>query len=155
MNGLAIAWMLAVGSVGLPSVDERGLPELIRQHQGEVVVLNFWATWCGPCREEFPLFVDLDRSRRGDGLAVVTVSMDEPEDVSKAQAFLKEQGADFPSYIRGFDDFEAFVNAIDPAWTGALPATFIFDRTGKLRFRQIGEVTKAQLTGAVQPLLKE
>ena len=153
MRFLFLSWILVASSVALPSVDENGLPELIREHHGQVVVLNFWATWCGPCREEFPYFVDLYRSRQADGLVVLAVSMDEPEDAAKARTFLNAQGAAFPSYIRGFDDFEKFVNAIDPTWTGALPATFVYDRSGKLRFSHTGEITKQQLQAAVAPLL--
>lgn len=153
MSILALAWLMLSPAVALPSVNESSLPRLIQDYEGQVVVLNFWATWCGPCREEFPYFVALDRARRDQGLVVLTISMDEPEDAAKAEAFLEKQGAEFPSYIRGFDDFEKFVNSIDPSWMGTLPATFVFDRLGKLRFRQFGEITRQQLNDAVDPLL--
>lgn len=150
---MTAGWLMALWMTALPSVDEARLPELIREHQGQVVVVNFWATWCGPCREEFPYFVELYREKRNQGLVVLTVSMDEPGDVEKAESFLKDQGAEFPSYIRGFADFEDFVNAIDPSWSGALPATFVFDRSGSLQFSRVGEITKQDLEKAVGPLL--
>jgi len=150
---MTAGWLMALWMTALPPVDEDRLPELIREQQGQVVVINFWATWCGPCREELPYFVDLHRKQQDRGLVVIAISMDEPEDMEKAQRFLQEQGARFPSYIRGFRDFEDFVNAIDPSWSGALPATFIFDRSGSLQFKRVGEITRDELQKAVEPLL--
>jgi len=80
--------------------------------------------------------------------------MDEPEDAGKALEYLKQQKSDFPAYIRGFKDFEAFVNAIDPKWMGAIPATFVFDRSGKRVFSQEGKVTYDQLKKVIARLDK-
>jgi thiol-disulfide isomerase/thioredoxin len=146
--------MLAA-SGGLPSISEQSLPEVLSGYRGQVVVLNFWATWCRPCREEFPHLVRLHRELADRGLTVMVVSMDEEEDAAAAAAFLQKQGADFPSYIRGFEDFGRFVDAVDPQWSGALPSTFIFRRDGELYQRYVGEVTWEQLVAAVTPLLEQ
>ncbi len=139
----------------LPKVSESDLPQVLSAHRGQVVVLNFWATWCGPCREEFPHLVRLHRELSARGLTVIAVSMDEQEDAPAAAAFLQQQGATFPSYIRGFEDFGRFVDAVDPEWSGALPSTFVFNRKGGLSRRFIGEVSWEQLIAAVSPLLEE
>lgn len=154
MNILAMGFMLWVTG-SLPAISEETLPEVLSQHRGKVVVLNFWATWCGPCREEFPHLVRLHRELAERGLTVMTISMDEEEEAATAAAFLQAQGAEFPSYIRGFDDFGRFVDAIDPQWSGALPSTFIFGRDGDLRRRFVGEISWDQLLAAVTPLLEQ
>ncbi|GAB4238079.1 MAG: TlpA disulfide reductase family protein [Acidobacteriota bacterium] len=143
---------LLVAAISLLPVDETGLEELLARHRGQVVVLNFWATWCGPCRDEFPGLVALYQANRNRGLQLLTVSMDEPEDRVAAERFLEEQGAPSPAYIRDFQDFEKFVNVVDPEWVGVLPATFVFDRTGRLRFRHYGEVTREELEREVAEL---
>jgi thiol-disulfide isomerase/thioredoxin len=137
----------------LPALTEEALGELIQESRGSVLVVNFWATWCGPCREEFPDFVRLHKERKDQGLTVITVSMDEPEDKEEAVAFLEQQNASFDSYIRGFADFTDFVNAIAPDWSGALPATFIFSREGERTFSRVGETSYEELNREVEAVL--
>ncbi|HOM98885.1 MAG TPA: TlpA disulfide reductase family protein [Acidobacteriota bacterium] len=137
----------------LHPVDEVTLPKIIAEQRGRVVVVNFWATWCGPCREEFPELVDLGRKYMDRGVVLITVSMDEPQDEEAAEAFLEAQGVDDFAYIRAFLDFERFVNAVDPEWIGVLPATFVFDREGRLRFRHYGEAGRTELETEIQELL--
>jgi thiol-disulfide isomerase/thioredoxin len=150
MVGLMAA---ALASGALPPVSEKSLPSILKSHEGSVLVLNFWATWCGPCREEFPYLVRLHRELGNRGVVVVSISMDEPEDAQAAVSFLAGQGAEFPSYIRNFESFPDFVDVVDPAWSGALPATFVFRRDGTLDQRFLGAVTWEQLFGAVSPLV--
>lgn len=145
----AAAW----AALSLIPVSETELPKIIDKHSGKAVVLNFWATWCSPCREEFPYLVRLQETWGRDKLAVVTVSMDEPEQEAAALEFLQEQGANFPGYIRGFEDFEAFVNAIDPDWSGALPATFIFNKDGDRVFSIVGKLSEVELREQVSTLI--
>ncbi|HUK83622.1 MAG TPA: TlpA disulfide reductase family protein [Verrucomicrobiae bacterium] len=106
--------------------------QAVHEPGAKVVLVNMWATWCGPCREEFPDIVKLAKKYRDRGLRVVFVSWDDEAGV--AQRFLGKQGVDFPSYIKTASESDPhFINAIEPRWTGAFPATIIFDGSGKVR----------------------
>lgn len=114
----------------LKPLDEAGLEKVLKENQGKVVVLNFWATWCVPCREEFPHLVQLADKYRDRGLRLLFVSMDENDQTEQVKKFLQEQKVNFDTFIRAGGNFEAMVNSIDPDWIGAIPATFVFDRQG-------------------------
>jgi thiol-disulfide isomerase/thioredoxin len=98
------------------------------------VLLNVWATWCAPCREEFPDLLRVGREYRARGLRLVLVSADfASEEVGR---FLAGQGVDFVTYLKQGDDMR-FIDGLDPRWSGALPATIVYDGAGRpLWFRQ-------------------
>lgn len=137
----------------LEPIGEARLHEVLRKNKGEVVVVNFWATWCEPCREEFPDLVRLYRTYQKNGLHLVFLSMDEPDQKDKVQQFLKENQVDFVTYIRTEGDFESLVNSIDPNWIGGIPATFIYDRQGKRVKTLVGGHTFETFEKAIQPLM--
>src|ERR1041384_5011802 len=88
----------------------------VREPGAKVVLVNMWATWCGPCREEFPDIVRLAKNYRDRGLRVVFVSWD--TDAAVTWRFLAKQGVDFPSYIKADSERDpAFIDAIEPRWT--------------------------------------
>jgi thiol-disulfide isomerase/thioredoxin len=135
-------------------INETGLQQLIKQSRGKVVLLNFWATWCEPCVEEFPALMKIAQQFQPQGLQVVFVNIDEPEDVDgKVLPFLKAQGVAFRTYIKRTKDDEAFINAIDEKWSGAIPATFIYDTNGTLVKRMVAQQSFETFAEAVQPLL--
>jgi thiol-disulfide isomerase/thioredoxin len=138
---------------GVVDLDEAGWGKLRAQERGRVLLVNFWATWCDPCREEFPGLVRLYNTYHSHGLSVVAISMDEPESVPAIEQFLKSQGANFGSYRQHFKDFEALVNSINPRWGGGIPATFLYDRQGRLVASWEGATTFEEFEGAVKPLL--
>jgi len=138
---------------GIVDLDENGWDRLRAQQRGRVLVVNFWATWCEPCREEFPNLVRLHNTYRSHGLSVVAISMDEPESASAIEQFLKSQGANFGSYRQHFKDFEALVNSINPRWGGGIPATFLYGREGRLVESWQGATTFEEFERAVKPLL--
>lgn len=136
------------------SIDARGYTRLIDSLKGKAVVVNMWATWCGPCRDEFPELVRFDREMAQRGVAFVSISMDmESARDTQVVPFLVKQHASFRTYIKAPRGDEEFINAIDPDWTGALPATFIYDTSGHLVKSIIGPTTRAALKRAVAPLL--
>jgi len=106
--------------------------EEVRRPGASVVLVNVWATWCLPCREEFPDLMRLHRQWKDRGLRLVLVSGDFETDREAAVRFLAEQGVDFPSFLKEGSDM-AFIDGLDPGWSGALPATFLYDSSGRLR----------------------
>lgn len=115
----------------LQSVTAEGLQERIRSSPAQVVLVNVWATWCLPCREEFPALVRLARELPREQLDVVLVSADFPEQAEAARTFLQQQGVTFPTYLKEGKD-EEFINAVSERWSGALPATLVYDRSRQL-----------------------
>lgn len=114
-------------------VDERSFPQLIAAHHGQVLLVDFWATWCAPCREELPQLVAMAQGYHSRGVTLATVSCDEPEKKPQAISFIQQKGAFAPYYIRNVDDADQFSATIDPKWSessSALPALFIYDRNG-------------------------
>lgn len=119
------------GSVTLRVVDEREFAAALAEQRGKVVLVDFWATWCEPCRALFPHTVDLWRRYADRGLTVITVSFDEPESKDDVLRFLTENGAqtiNFQSrYGMGTQTIEAF-----QAGQGPIPYLKLYDRQGKL-----------------------
>ncbi len=111
-------------------IDKNKLAKIIKERKGKVLFLNLWATWCVPCREEFPEIVKLVNEFKD--VEFIGISVDFPEEVdSKIIPFLKSQSANFISYVNAFEGDEELINFLDTKWNGALPATFIYDKNGK------------------------
>jgi thiol-disulfide isomerase/thioredoxin len=120
------------------------------------LLVNFWATWCVPCREEFPDLVKIRERYADERLDFVTVSLDDISDIGKAvPEFLREQrAAAIPAYLLHVADEGTAINFVDSTWQGELPATFLFDRDGHLVFKRKGRVKPADLRAAIEQALK-
>ena len=140
--------------VQVTQVKAEDVMRIVREPGAKAVLLNMWATWCGPCREEFPDLMKLARKYKGSGLRVVLVSNDDDSEMANIKKFLAEQGVDFPSYFKAEKDMP-FINGIDSRWTGSLPATFIYDGGGKLQDFWEGQGSYALFEGKVKPLLNK
>ena len=138
---------------GVVNINEEAWREVKARHHDRVLLVNFWATWCEPCREEFPALVRLHSTYRGKGLSLVAISMDEPESVKEIEQFLKSEGAQFGSYRHNFQDFGAFIDTVNPKWGGGIPASFLYDRNGKLVVSWQGATNYKEFQEAVEPLL--
>lgn len=139
--------------LNLQTVGAGNLLSEVEQHRGQKAVLvNFWATWCQPCVEEFPDIVDLKEKYR-DSLEVYFVSGDFPENRAQVLQFLKDQGLHGDQYIVN-NPQTAFFDSIHSAWTGAIPFTIIYDRqTGAVTDFWEGKATYQQFDAAVQAAL--
>lgn len=115
----------------IPVLKENDLQKLISDRNGKALVLNIWATWCVPCREEIPDLIKLHQqySRQAD---IIGLSVDYPDEVSKRIIpFIKQQNIDYTIFVNGMKD-EELINFFNVKWNGAVPATFIFDHKGKM-----------------------
>ena len=148
----ALAWLLALGAALAP-VNEAGYQKLLASHRGKVVLVDFWATWCEPCRAEMPQLVKLEARLRARGFQLLTISADEPESEAAARQFLERQSAPAPAYVKRAGDDEKFINAIDRNWSGALPALFLYDRAGRKVASFIGETEISKIEAAVRKVL--
>ncbi len=153
MNVVFCGAVLAAGAGSLTPVDEAAYRKLIAAHKGDVVLVDFWATWCKPCRAEMPQLAKLDSRLRAKGLRIVTISADEPEKEADAAKFLAQNSAPSPAYIRRAKDDDKFINSVDPAWSGALPALFLYDRSGRRVKSFIGETPLKDIEAAIAKLL--
>lgn len=134
-------------------LNEAAYQKLIAAHKGSVVLVDFWATWCKPCRAELPELVKLEARLRSKGLKLVTVSADEPEKQAEALKFVSQLGVPKPVYIRRANDDDKFIGFVDPKWTGALPALMIYDKTGKRVRSFYGETPVKDVEAALAKLL--
>ena len=124
---------------------------IVAGRKGRVLVVNFWATWCEPCREEMPSLVAAAKKFPARDLAVVLVSLDSqktgPAQVPK---FLKAQKVPFVSWLARTRDPQDFIDAVDPNWDGSLPYTLLYGRDGKVAARLSGLQTEASFTEAIR-----
>ena len=146
--------VLAFGAAPrLAGVDEATFSKLIEAQHGKVVLVDFWATWCEPCREELPKLAAFEAKLRARGLVLITISADEPEQDAAAYAFLMKSGVRLPAYRKQTGNDNAFIDFIDPKWSGALPALFLFGRDGAKVKSFIGETSMHDIEQAVSQLL--
>ena len=140
------AAMVGKSLPGFRLEDQSGTQVTNQAVEGKVVLLNFWATWCGPCRTEMPWFVEF-QDRYGDsGFAVLAVSMDH-EGWEVVRPFIEQQGLNFPVFVGDRDFGDAF------GGVEVLPTTFIVDRTGKITARHRGLIDKSEYEKEIEALL--
>ncbi len=152
---LLISAFAALGAAQpkLIPVDEAGYSKLIAAHKGKVVLIDFWATWCKPCRAEMPELVKLEQRLRARGFDLVTISADEDGQQAGALKVLEQDGVTGQRYWKKAADDDKFCDAIDPKWGCALPAVFLYDRTGKKVKSFIGETPLKDMEAAIAKIL--
>ncbi len=148
MTTAVLLLALAAGPANLKLADLDGQPRSLDQYRGRVVILNFWATWCVPCREEMPLLQELAARYEAQGLTVVGASADDESTRANIRPFIASHGITFP------------------IWTGAttadmmrldlgesLPATAVIDRDGRIVGRLFGKVERRDLEHRIRHAL--
>ena len=143
----------AAAPTKLVKVDEIAYPKTVALKKGKVVLVNFWATWCEPCRKEMPELSKMYNRLKAKGLELITISADEPEDEKAAIAFLAKAGIGDPAYLKQAKNDDKFISGIDAKWSGALPALILYDKTGKKVKVWIGETDLKQLEAEIRKLL--
>jgi thiol-disulfide isomerase/thioredoxin len=136
----------ALLSLSLP--DTSGQQQSLGQWRGKVVVVNFWATWCAPCREEMPEFVKIQRELGPRGLQFVGIAIDQAE---KVEQFAKELDLNYPALIGGFGAVDVSKTLGNPL--SALPFTIVISRKGTVARTQLGAFDATKLRSTIDSLL--
>jgi thiol-disulfide isomerase/thioredoxin len=136
----------ALLALSLP--DTQGTVQPLRQWRGKVLVVNFWATWCEPCREEMPEFVHVQRELGPRGVQFVGIAVDNPDKVAR---FAKELELNYPALIGGYDA----IDLSKPLGNDllALPFTVVISRGGRVALTQVGPVKPTQLRSILAKLI--
>jgi len=141
-----------VPAVKVTRVDDAGFRKLLVPN-GKPLMINFWATWCGPCREEFPDLVKLDTEYRGK-IDFITVTLDFEEELNTGvPKFLSEMKAQMPTFLLVTPDETAAIAVVTKEWAGALPFTVIYEPKGSLAYMRQGIVNPETVRAELNKLL--
>lgn len=139
-------------AIKVTQIDIEGLRSLLVP-KGKPVLINFWATWCEPCREEFPDLVKLDTVYRGK-IDFITVSLDDVADLTGAvPKFLGEMKATMPAYLLSTPDESAAITMVSKDWNGNLPLTIIFTPGGNTGYLRKGKIRYDTVAAEIDKLL--
>jgi len=135
-------------------IDALGLKNLLKPN-GKPLLINFWATWCDPCREEFPDLVKLDAQYKGK-IDFITVSLDPLSEINgDVPKFLAAMKAEMPAYLLKTPSEEAAIAAVSKQWQGGLPFTILFDEKGATLYSRQGKVKLDILLVEIEKALAE
>jgi len=133
------------------AVNAEEMQALLKRDGKRPLLVNYWATWCDPCRDEFPDLVKIDRDYRAKGLDFIAITLDDLVDIKTAvPKFLLAMNAKMPVYLLNVADPEPAINMVDRDWSGALPATFLYDNNGKVVYKHFGRVNPGELRAAIE-----
>ena len=139
-------------------IDAEKLKQLLHREPpaANPLLINFWATWCEPCREEYPDLVKIDSEFKSKGLDFITVSLDDVGDIkTKVPEFLKDMRAKMPAYLLNTPEPETAIAAVDKDWSGSLPATFLLNSKGEVVYSHQGKIKPEELSAEIQKLTGE
>ncbi|HET9478378.1 MAG TPA: TlpA disulfide reductase family protein [Pyrinomonadaceae bacterium] len=137
-------------------IDTNELKGLLTQQRERPLLVNFWATYCDPCRDEFPDLVKIDKEYRPHALEFVTISLDDMSDLkTSVPKFLDSMKATMPAYLLNVTDPEPAINLVDPRWQGDLPATYLYNEKGEVVYKHIGRVNPVELREAIEKVVKK
>ena len=141
-------------AVRVITADELG--PLLKPGNGRPLLVNYWATWCDPCREEFPDLVKIDTDYRTKGLDTIAISLDDLAELkAEIPKFLQLMKVRMPVYLLNVADPEPSIKLVDPTWGGALPATFLYDGQGAIVYKKFGRFDTAELRAAINKVMSE
>jgi thiol-disulfide isomerase/thioredoxin len=119
-------------SAQISVIDETWLKDKIEHRNGKILFVNFWATWCEPCVEEFPDLVKIYNEHKDSNFEFLSISVNLHSEIdTKVKPFLKEQSVDFQVVVIEEKRSEEIINLVNPEWDGTIPATIIYDENGK------------------------
>lgn len=134
-------------------IDAQGFQKILQEHRGKPLLVNFWATWCEPCRDEYPMLNELAKQYGPKGLQVVGVSMDDDGDMILVRRFLARYKPVFPNYRKKPGDEAAFRQSVLSGWGGTMPVSIFYAGDGRIVLNFMGEKSREQYEQAIQNLL--
>lgn len=142
------------GTANLPLIDLAGYNKMLAKYHGKPLLVTFWATWCEPCRDEFPTLVQLAEEYEPKGLAIFGVNLDSNADMNVVRHFLAEFRPGFPSYRQNPQiDVDEFYRGVSPSWQGSMPETIFYARDGRIVQSFSAEQTRATFEQAIRAVL--
>ena len=134
--------------------DDAGIKQLLKPN-GKPLLVNFWATWCVPCREEFPDLVKIDAEFNGK-IDFITISLDFVEEINTGvPKFLSQMKAEMPTYLLTSADENTLISSIDKDWSGGLPFTILYNEKGEITYLRQGKVKHETLKSEIEKTLSE
>jgi peroxiredoxin len=135
--------------VTIETIDDAAVASLAKNEGKKLLLVNLWATWCGPCVSELPEFVTMNRMYRKRNFQLVTISLDEPDKKEDALKLLKENHLSATNYILNTKDRDTFAEALDKQWPGPVPYTLLIAPGGKVIYRKTGAIDPLEVKRAV------
>ena len=134
-------------------IDAQGYARILQQYRGKPLLVTFWATWCEPCRDEYPMLNELAKQYAPKGLKVVGVNLDDDGDLILMRRFLARYKPIFPNYRKKPGAEGEFRQAVLAGWTGSLPVTVFYSKDGQQINSMLGEGTREKYEAAIQATL--
>jgi len=159
LAGLLVIAGLALAAAQTPApkdpelIDIQGYQKLLQQYKGKPLLVTFWATWCEPCRDEYPMLNDLAKQYAPQGLKVVGVSLDQDGDLILMRRFLARYKPIFPNYRKKKGEEDAFMQAVLPGWNGSIPASVFYAKDGQQIGHRVGAGDRDYYEAAIKTLL--
>jgi thiol-disulfide isomerase/thioredoxin len=157
MAALAMAQGNGNGTAPAPPdlkiIDTQGYQQLLEQYRGKPLLVTFWATWCEPCRDEYPMLNQLAKEYAAKGLNVVGVNLDDDGDKILMRRFMARYKPIFLNFRKKKGGESEFVQAVLPGWNGAIPASFFYARDGRQIGHLVGENNRDTYEAAIRMML--
>jgi thiol-disulfide isomerase/thioredoxin len=139
--------------VAISPLDEATLSKLAKNDTDKLLVVNVWATWCGPCITELPEFVTMNRMYRKRNFQLVTISLDEPDQKEAALKILREKHVALTNYISAIPNRDRLADLLDKEWQGPMPFTVLIAPGGKVIYRHAGPIDPLEVRRAIVDVL--
>jgi thiol-disulfide isomerase/thioredoxin len=130
-------------------IDVNGIKELMKNDSKKLLLVNVWATWCGPCVVEMPELVTINRIYRGRNFKMITISGDNPERMDNVKKFLQDKQVSCKNYLYSGNDRSALGETIDRDWEGGIPYTVIVKPGGEVLYRHSGPIEPLEVKKAI------
>jgi thiol-disulfide isomerase/thioredoxin len=134
-------------------IDAQGYQQLVEQYRGKPLLITFWATWCEPCRDEYPMLNELAKQYASQGLHVVGVNLDDDGDLILMRRFIARYKPVFPNYRKKKGGEADFTQGVLSGWNGAIPASVFYAKDGRQIGHLVGENNRDTYEAAIRMVL--